>query len=69
MKNYEVEMLLANMENVNAWLRLTVVQGDNDIQQFGSWRVDYAAQAAAFQRDFDNAGRALVALLGGGDDY
>ena len=68
MKNYEAEMILANMANANAWLVFTAAQATSDERRLGEWRIDYAAQASVFQRDFDNAGRALVALLGVGDE-
>ena len=77
MRNYEAEMaldnleaqrLLANMANANAWLIFSAAQATRDERVFGEWRIDYAAQASEFQRDFDNAGRDLVALLGGGEN-
>jgi hypothetical protein len=67
-KNYEAERLLADMANANAWLVFTAAQATHDERLYGEWRMDYHGQASTFQRDFDTAGRALMALLGGGEN-
>lgn len=67
MNELKAKLLLAQMENANAWLAFAAAQSTNDLQHYGFWRVDYEASASVYQRQYEEAEKALKDLLEGSD--
>lgn len=59
----KISRLLADMAHAAAWINFTTAQANHDLQRFGEWRCDYNHQAAAFQTDYEIAGRELVRCM------